>query len=170
MAFTPDPVIKRQIQTLLTLWTDRLSDSDEGNSNSLTRRLDVSLPTKKFLQILNNIVPSRMTYEQLAQYKHNVPEIDSMIHDLNKNTITIVNPSSEDDVAADTTDRDTDFRNANPPDDSLPEPTGPEPKVPAMPELPAADDADAVADAVVGPSRSKIVSQMAKRARARARK
>ena len=176
-SFNPQPRIQNQILTLLSLWVDKVESSanlDEDRS----RLLQPTMPTKTFLQMLNNVGGTRLSYETLAQYIQNVPAISALVDqaNTNKNTIAVLDPDAEptDDLGAEQpadelgaeqpaddlgAEQPADDLGAEPPADAL----GAEP-MPATP-APAAEPA-----VPAGPDRASIVAQMAKRARDRAQK
>ena len=168
-SFKPEPRIQNQILTLLSLWVDKVESSanlDEDRS----RLLQPTMPTKTFLQMLNNVGGSRLSYETLAQYIQNVPAISVLVDqaNTNKNTIAVLDPDAEptDELG---TEQPADELDAEQPADDLgaEQPADdlgvePMPAPPATP-VPAAEPA-----VPTGPDRASIVAQMAKRARDRA--
>jgi len=185
-SFKPDPRIQNQILTLLSLWVDKVESSanlDEDRS----RLLQPTMPTKTFLQMLNNVSGNRLSYETLAQYIQNIPAISALVDpaNTNKNTIAVLDPNAEpmadmgtdqpaDELAAEQPAPDL---VAEPPADDMgtePMPAPPAMPAPAEPVMPAPAEPVMPAPAepvmTAGPDRASIVAQMAKRARDRARR
>ena len=160
--FKPDKTVKAKIISLIILWGKNLS-TGRGPGHGQGQLHNPKIRTREIVRMLNALPGPSVTFDTLKQYWENLPAVQNRIADLNKDIVVYKTEAALAPVVSpEPPPADTEMPVDQQADQNV------EPPGQTTTPVPVAAPPDAFQDRLQG-SRS-IVSQMANRASARARK